>query len=76
MDQDLLGIDAAPAVIGGGRIMAVKGSINAIRFREKYMQNLENSVNMVNDTTRHAFNFSKFIFLRELNNLQLILLKA
>lgn len=56
--------------------MAVKGSINTIRFREEYKQNLENPANMVDDTTRHAFNFLKFIFLHELNNLQLILLKA
>jgi hypothetical protein len=30
MDQDLPDIDVAPAVIGGGCIMAIKGSINTI----------------------------------------------
>jgi hypothetical protein len=47
-----------------------EGSINTVRFREEYRQNLENFINMINDTTRHASSFLKFLFLRELNNPQ------
>ena len=32
MDQSLPDIDAARAVIGGGPIMVIKGSINTLRF--------------------------------------------
>lgn len=63
MNQDLSGIDATTAVIDGGRIMAIKGSINTTRFQEAYRQTLENFISMVNDTARHAFNFLKFVFL-------------
>jgi hypothetical protein len=63
MNQDLSGIDATTTVIGGGRIMTIKGSINTTRFQEEYRQTLENFISMVSDTARHAFNFLKFTFL-------------
>ncbi|KAG2215831.1 hypothetical protein INT46_007454 [Mucor plumbeus] len=69
MDQDLPDIDVVPAVIGGGCIMAIKGSINTIQFRRvEYRQTPKNFINMANDLTRHVFGFLEFIFLHELNN--------
>lgn len=46
-------------------LMAVKGSMNTIQSDQDYQHNLENYVNIVNDTTRHAYYLLKFTFLRE-----------
>ncbi|KAG1450752.1 hypothetical protein G6F56_008256 [Rhizopus delemar] len=58
----------AESITGGDRIISVKSSITGIGWKEQYLPILEQFVTTVSITTNHAYSFSKFIFLRELDN--------
>ncbi|KAI9314808.1 hypothetical protein BX666DRAFT_1836812, partial [Dichotomocladium elegans] len=52
------------------RILSVKCSIQSIGWREEYRERLLEVVDIANATTVHAFSFSKYIFLNELQTNQ------
>ncbi|KAG1436521.1 hypothetical protein G6F56_013526 [Rhizopus delemar] len=56
------------SLTGGDRIMSVKSCITGIGWRAQYLPILEQFVATVSIITNHAYSFSKFIFLRELDN--------
>src|SRR3972149_2070782 len=55
----------------GDRILAVKTSADGIGWNDLYRETLESFVERVHTTTMHAYSFSKLIFLRELEDMDL-----
>ncbi|PHZ12603.1 uncharacterized protein RHIMIDRAFT_237523, partial [Rhizopus microsporus ATCC 52813] len=53
----------------GDRILAVKSSVDGIGWNNLYRDTLESFVERVHTITMHAYSFSKFIFLRELQDM-------
>ncbi|KAI9317092.1 hypothetical protein BX666DRAFT_2039516, partial [Dichotomocladium elegans] len=54
----------------GDRILSVKCSIQSIGRREEHCERLLEVVDIAHATTVHAFSFSKYIFLNELQTNQ------
>ncbi|ORE09664.1 hypothetical protein BCV72DRAFT_201067 [Rhizopus microsporus var. microsporus] len=53
----------------GDRILVVKSSVDGIGWNNLHRETLESFVERVYTTTMHAYFFSKFIFLRELQDM-------
>jgi hypothetical protein len=76
MNQDSTPISFDSSAMGtssslapGDRILAVKSSADGIGWNDLHRETLESFVERVHTTTMHAYSFSKFIFLRELQDI-------
>ncbi|KAG1457607.1 hypothetical protein G6F56_006577 [Rhizopus delemar] len=68
MDSESGTMSTSGSLTGGDRIISVKSSITGIGWRAQYLPILEQFVTTVSITTNHAYSFSKFTFLHELDN--------
>ncbi|KAL4213416.1 hypothetical protein AB4K20DRAFT_1819555 [Rhizopus microsporus] len=62
-------ISTSSSLAPGDRILAVKSSVDGIGWNDIHCETLESFVECVYTTTMHAYSFSKFIFLRELQDM-------
>ena len=66
---DSSAMSTSSSLAPGDRILAVKSSVDGIGWNDLHRETLESFVERVHTTTMHAYSFSKFIFLRELQDM-------
>ena len=57
------------SLVLGDRNLVVKSSVDGIGWNDPHRKKLESFVKRVHTTTIHAYSFSKFIFLQELQDM-------